>query len=91
MFFDKFELTLMKIDDKPLKPEEQLRITFWDSGKIEHHGADGTEEPVSKDQVGKFIAQLGLHYGVTPEEFREAVEKEKQHREEIARIKKGSA
>ena len=88
MFLEKFELRLVSVDDKPVKPEDQYCFTFWDCGKIDRRSAGGKEEPFFKDDAKGFIAQIGCHYGITPEEFREALKKENQQRVKINEIKK---
>jgi len=75
MFLDKFDLELVKVDDTPLKPEEKYQFTFWSSGKIDRW-KNGIAEPVSKDEVKKTLAMLGVFYSVKPEEYAAALVEE---------------
>ncbi len=79
MFLDRFDFRATAIDGEPCKPEESIDITFWSSGKVEM-SRNGQPEEIRKDAVVQFAASLGIYYGITPEEFAAAVEKEKASR-----------
>ena len=82
MFLDKFDLKLTAVDGEPCKPEDTYDLVLWSSGKIDR-SKNGVPEEVKKEEVMRFMASLGVFYGVTPEEYAATMEKEKKDREAI--------
>ena len=80
MFLDKFDLQVTAVDGKPCDLKDTYGFTFWSSGKVDRL-KNGVSEEVTKDEVLRAVADLGVFYGITKEEFAAAVEKERPDRE----------